>query len=159
MQTREFQTEVELVQQFLSHLAVGDSPWGEVVVATEWDYRTGIVDVLARDSDGTILAFEAKLENWRRASHQAYRTTTFARKSFVILPACAADRAMQHENYFASRGIGLCTIHSDCITILLESAPKSPLMPWLTDRAHTYLDSYSGESSERPGASRALCMC
>lgn len=74
----QYASEADLVQDFLELLQEGDSPWGAVETTTEWDYRTGITDVLARTPEGHLVAFEAKLTDWRRATHQAYRNTTLS---------------------------------------------------------------------------------
>jgi hypothetical protein len=49
--------------------------------------------VVALTSAGRVLAFEAKLKDWREALHQAYRNSCFANGTYVVLPKSAAELA------------------------------------------------------------------
>jgi hypothetical protein len=138
-----FATEAAMVEQFITLLHNGSSPWGDLLTTTEWDYRTGITDVLARTSDGQLVAFEAKLYDWRRAAHQAYRNTTFAGRAYVVLPSSAAERIHANEQVFTRYGVGLCSIDADRITVLIEALETKPLLPWLYQRAQSYFDAVS----------------
>lgn len=147
----EFSSEAALVDCFVSEL--GDAePWGRVEVAREWDYRNGITDVLARDSDGELIAFEAKLADWRRAAHQAYRNTVFAQRAFVVLPSAVAGRAALQPELFSRYRIGLCSIGDAGINVLLEAPRNEALVPWLRKRATTY---FSDELARRHSGTSA----
>lgn len=137
-----YASEADLVQDFLELLQQGSSPWGNVATTTEWDYRTGITDVLARTDDGQLVAFEAKLSDWRRATHQAYRNTTFAQRAYVVMPLKAAVRASMHSEIFLRYGVGLCSVQKNNVSIIIE-APElddEPLLPWMEKRAHLFFD-------------------
>lgn len=140
---KEFATEAAMVEQFIMLLHDGASPWGVLETTTEWDYRTGITDVLVRTFGGQLVAFEAKLTDWRRASRQAYRNTTFAGRTYVVMPSMAAERIKANEQVFARYGIGLCSLDADRIEILIEAPAREPLLPWLHERAQSFFDAVS----------------
>jgi hypothetical protein len=149
-----FESEASMVEQFVNILDEGGSPWGELKTTTEWDYRTGIADVLARTVDGRLVAFEAKLTDWRRASHQAYRNTTYASRVYVVMPAHAAERARAHETVFSKFGIGLCALDASRIFVLIEAPDTEPLLPWLHKRALSFFDETIDDLASRSGGSR-----
>ncbi len=153
-----FVSEAALVEQFMALLREGVSPWGDLLTTTEWDYRTGITDVLARTADGQLVAFEAKLTDWRRASHQAYRNTTFAGRVYVVMPTRAAERTRAHEALFARYGIGLCSVDADRIRVLIEAPDTEPLLPWLHKRAHSYFDKVASDHGDQPRRGRSRSM-
>ncbi len=65
----------------------------------------------------TTVAIEAKLRDWKKALHQAYRYKRFANFSFVLLPATNASRAIQNLNLFKQYGIGLVTLEENDLQI------------------------------------------
>ena len=135
-----FRLERNLVAQFARCLRRGDTPWGPVQIAFEFDYVGGHADVLALCQADHLVAFEAKLARWRDALHQAYRTRCFANRSYVVLPGAAARHAVQFEREFIRRRVGLCAVSSERgIEILLDAAPSLPLQPWVATRAMTEL--------------------
>lgn len=140
-----FATEIELVRAFVLLLSGKTSPWGHMQLTTEWDYRSGFTDVLARTQRQQIVAFEAKLTDWRRASHQAYKNTMFAEKAYVVMPMSAAERAQQQTMLFEDYGVGLCAVSSSCVKILIEARQNEPLLPWLRRRAHSHFDGEPGD--------------
>ncbi|GGC97987.1 hypothetical protein GCM10011396_51890 [Undibacterium terreum] len=123
-------------------LKVGESPWGNVETTTEWDYRNGITDVLVRTNQGHLVAFEAKLTDWRRATHQAYKNTTFTRSAYVVMPPSAAQRASTHPEIFQRYRIGLCSIDNNGVKIVIEAPDleDEPLIPWMHRKAHLFFD-------------------
>lgn len=138
----QYARESDLVQDFLELLQQGESPWGALETTTEWDYRTGITDVLARTPEGDLVAFEAKLTDWRRATHQAYRNTTFAERAYVVMPLKAAERASTHPDIFSRYGVGLCSVQKNSVSIIIEAPAldNEPLLPWMHRRAHLFFD-------------------
>src|SRR5271154_3375680 len=103
-----FGTEAVLVTTLLQTLDAGETPWGRVETLSEWDYRTGVTDVLVRTPYSELIAFEAKLTDWRRACYQAYRNTTFAARAYVVLPENVAGRVQAYGETFERYGVGLC---------------------------------------------------
>lgn len=147
-----FTTEAELVDSFVQRLCSGRSCYGTLQLTTEWDHRAGIVDVLARTRDGDIVAFEAKLKNWRRAFLQAYKNTAYASRSYVLLPPAAAKRALAEREEFEFRGIGLCSFDGKKIQILISAGKHEPLLSWLQARAHEHFDILRRERRRSAGS-------
>jgi|GEM_PF-1776810 hypothetical protein len=131
-------TETALLDEFLCHLERFPSPWGAVQVAREFFYRNGRTDVIALASDGCVLAFEAKLERWRAALHQAYRNTCFAHRSYVVLPKEVALRAQRYTAEFDRRGVGLCYVDKEGLVVLKEATKSEPIQPWLSGLATSH---------------------
>jgi len=78
------------------------------------------------------MTFEAKLKDWRRALHQAYRNTAFATTSYVLLPKEVAECAINFEEEFISRSVGLCYIDGQEVVIAIHAQLNEPVQPWLT---------------------------
>jgi hypothetical protein len=154
-----FATEASLVECFVGALQAGRTTFGPLEVTTEWDHRSGFVDVLARDATKSLIAFEAKLRDWKRAFMQAYRNTAYANKAYVLLPHGAAKNALVHKDEFELRGIGLCAISGGKVTILIEAAEQRPLLAWLHSRAHEHFDGVGSdcESQTAGGCTAAVC--
>jgi hypothetical protein len=144
-----FDTEAELVREFLTKLQGGRSPWGPVDTAVEWDYRSGVADILARNHSRDLIAFEAKLSNWRRACHQAYRSTAYADVAYVVLPENVASRAAKESEVFARYGVGLVSCSVRRISVLIEAKACEPLVRWLTIKAHATFDQGPNDTSCR----------
>jgi len=140
-----FSNEESLVQCFVQHLQSDSSPWGSMKFETEFFYQRGRTDLIGVVNGDNIIAFEAKLQRWKSALQQAYRNKCFADNSYVILPNEHAIIAAQYEVEFRRRGIGLCGVSSDEITILFESAQNEPLQPWLKKQALVYIGTIGGE--------------
>lgn len=146
----EFATEACFVDKFIGKLAKGRTKFGRVQITTEWDHRAGFVDVLARSRRKGLFAFEAKLDNWKRAFHQAYRSTAYANRSYVIVPEHVANRAMRDRAEFELRGVGLCSFDGSAVQVLIEAVEQEALLRWLRDQAHKHFDTVSDECLARP---------
>ncbi|CAN7303494.1 hypothetical protein [Variovorax paradoxus] len=151
----EFATEADFVDRFVGKLAKGRTAFGRVQITTEWDHRAGFVDVLARNRRKGLVAFEAKLDNWKRAFHQAYRSTAYANKSYVIVPEHVASRAMRDREEFELRGVGLCSFDGSAVQVLIEAAEQDVLLRWLREQAHEHFNMLSDE--RRTGPKRSRC--
>ena len=132
-------SEAWMVDVFVELLRSGQSPWGGVGVLQEFGYLRGRTDVVVTTKDA-VIAFEAKLSNWRRALDQAYRNTCFAGLSYVLLPPERAKFVMKYVGEFEERGIGLCCIDNGQLEILYASQPREPVEPWLTEQARGLAD-------------------
>ncbi len=130
-----FATEEMLVDSFVDALQSSATPWGVVQVLREFFYARGRTDVVAVSDRDTLIAFEAKLQNWRTALQQAYRNTCFAHSSYVLLPKKAAMTANRYSAEFENRGVGLCYMDGADLVILQESSVNEPLEPWLAVEA------------------------
>lgn len=154
----EFVTEADFVDRFVGKLAKGRTSFGSVQITTEWDHRGGFVDVLARHRRKGLVAFEAKLDNWKRAFHQAYRSTAYANKSFVIVPEHVASRAIRDREEFELRGVGLCSFDGSVVQVLIEAAEQDALLRWLREQAHEHFDTLSNERCPGPVRGRRRPM-
>ena len=134
-----YASEANLIQVFNNALLEDTSPFSPENTASEFDYREGRTDVILQDVDGSLVAFEMKLSKWRQALHQAYRNSSFAHYSYVVLPLSIARVAVGLEHEFRRRGVGLCSVANDEITIEIEAKRMTPLRPWLTKSAIEYL--------------------
>jgi len=135
-----FPSEASLVSSFVDQLSSGTTPFGVVEIATEWNHRAGLVDLLLRDSSFGIVALEAKLYDWKRAFLQAYRSTAYANRTYLLLPSRAALRALQEREEFEFRGVGLCSFDGGQCQILIEAVEQEALLSWVRQRAHDYFD-------------------
>jgi hypothetical protein len=147
----DFPTEAALVEQFILALNRSRSAFGKVHVTTEWNHTCGQVDVLARDRASSLIAFEAKLTDWRRAFLQAYRNTAYANKVYVLLPDSIVHRAIKSREEFEDRGIGLCTFDGKKIRIVVEAVEQEPLLEWVRKKAHEHFNGLGHECLARHG--------
>lgn len=127
----DFGSERELVAQFVEALVADGAPWGYLRVTSEFFYGRGRVDVVGACEEKKVIAFEAKLTRWREALHQAYRNTCLAHRSYVVLPASVAARALSSKPEFQKLGVGLCTLIDGRVVILLDVPSSDPIQPWL----------------------------
>jgi hypothetical protein len=134
-----FESEAALVEMFALALATDASPWGAVEVGFEFNYSSGRTDVVAVAAGERLIAFEAKLNKWRVALDQAFRSTFFASATYVLLPERAAELAEKFVEEFRRRGVGLCTLTANGIQIRLPAGTRENLQPWLTARAITQI--------------------
>lgn len=132
---RTFRSEAALVRAFVSSLHAGCGPWGVQSTAREFDYQRGRTDVVAVSQGGQIVSFEAKLDRWKDAMHQAYRNTCFAHLSYVLLPEAIAMRAKASLDEFDRRAVGICTVRGEAVVVIHEPERVEPLQPWLSARA------------------------
>jgi hypothetical protein len=126
-----FDTELILVNNFVGLLESQGTPFGPVSLTREFYYSRGRTDVVALRDGDHVIAFEAKLKDWRTALHQAYRNTCFAHQSFVLLPKLAALSALSCRQEFEMRGVGLCYLDGAAIVVLHDAPSASPIEPWL----------------------------
>ena len=139
-----FESERALTQFFGLALSDESSPFSSDRSAIEFDYREGRTDVILSDIEGNLVAFEMKLEKWKQALFQAYRNSSFAHYSYVVLPLETAKRAANHEYEFIRRGVGLCAVGDEEITIEITARRSEPLRPWITESALDYI--YGGNN-------------
>jgi hypothetical protein len=128
-----------LVSDFKSKLKEQSAPFSILKLATEFNHMAGRTDIIGATKDGALIAFEAKICNWRVALTQAYRNTSFADYSYVLLPEACLKKAMKAEYEFIRRGVGLCSINEEGITIKIPAAKSTPIQPWVTSNALNYV--------------------
>lgn len=135
-----FPNEQTLVTSFISRLSADGAPWGVVQVATEFYYQRGRTDIVASTPEKTVIAVEAKLQDWRSALQQAFRNRCFAHRSYVLLPKNTAIRAHQYAGEFDRRRVGICYLDAGEIVVLHPSIETDPLEPWLSLRAQMHIE-------------------
>jgi hypothetical protein len=101
----------------------------------EFEYGPGRTDLVVHTSSEGLIAFEAKLTDWRHAVVQAYRNRAYAELSFVILPQAIAERIQKFAPYFTQYGVGLCTLVKSELLILIPAQHEAPIQAWLAARA------------------------
>jgi hypothetical protein len=135
-----FENEMTLVNSFISRLSSDRSPWGVVRVAREFDYQRGRTDIVVHALDDSVIAVEAKLNDWRTAMHQAFRNRCFAHRSYVLLPKDTAVRAHRYAGEFDRRRVGICYLEDAEIVVLHNATECDPLEPWLSRRARMHIE-------------------
>lgn len=72
-----------------------------------------------------ILALEAKMLKWRDALNQAHIYQRYADKAYVVLPEATAERALKARDEFESLGIGLLSVSTSRLTLLINAEQSS----------------------------------
>lgn len=134
-----YKLEKELVEDFGKKTLDLNAPFQLLNCAFEFNYRSGRADIIALSKGDFLFAFEAKLSQWRVALNQAYRTTSFAHFSYVVLPISKIKPALKQRHEFEKRGVGLCSVGVNGIEIEIPATQQDPLQPWLTDCALSYI--------------------
>jgi hypothetical protein len=123
-------------------MAAGLDEWGVVEFGLEFDYRCGRTDIIAVSGNGSVIAIEAKLRDWRGALQQAYRNTSFASESYVLMPLAAIPRLLGHTVEFSRRGVGICVLDGRALRVVHPARRHDePLLPALSRRAAAFATS------------------
>lgn len=136
-----FRFESRLVKRLAEILSFPNTHFPHLKIGFEFDYQSGRVDLIGVTRNGRLMAFEAKLTRWRDALDQAYRNTSFSHYSYVVLPESQATTALRKKHEFLRRGVGLCTIGVEGVSIKVPAVQNRPLQPWLTKSAADYVKS------------------
>lgn len=135
-----YELECDLVKDFRTTLSGAPNPLAIIAMASEFNYVEGKVDLIGKNSNGDLIAFEAKLSRWRNALNQAYRNSSFVHYSYVVLPDTALGNVLSCVHEFHRRSVGLCSFGSSGIRVEIPASRKNPIQPWLTDVAMSYID-------------------
>src|SRR5258706_5718681 len=145
-----FAYESELVAAAIEVLAAGLDEWGVVEFGLEFDHRCGRTDIVAVSGNGSVIAIEAKLRDWRGALQQAYRNTAFASESYVLMPLAAIPLVLAHAIEFTRRGVGICVIEGHGLRVVHPAKRHDePLLRVLSQRAAAFASSAGGEWSSK----------
>lgn len=140
-----FAYEYELVAAAVEMMSAGQDEWGVVDFGLEFDYRCGRTDIVALSATGSVIAIEAKLRDWRGALQQAYRNTSYASESYVLMPMAAIPRVLTHAIEFSRRGVGICAIEGNGLRVVHPAKRQhEPLLRVLSERAAAHAASSSG---------------
>lgn len=135
-----YELESDLVKDFQTIISGAPNTFAIIAVASEFNYVEGKVDLIAKNSNGDLIAFEAKLSRWRNALNQAYRNSSFAHYSYVVLPETTLENAVSAIDEFYRRGVGLCFFGTSGLRVEIPATRRNPIQPWLTDTAMSYID-------------------
>ena len=135
-----YELESDLVKDFQTLIHGAPNKFAIIAVAPEFNYIEGKVDLIAENSNGDLVAFEAKLFRWRNALNQAYRNSSFAHYSYVVLPETTLENVVSRIDEFHRRGIGLCFFGSSGLRVEISATRRSPIQPWLTNMALSYIN-------------------
>lgn len=81
----------------------------------------------AKLPNAEVVAFEFKLENWKRAFYQATRYRSFAHRVYVVLPSNVAHRCEPMHDAFRVQNVGLLSHDSEAGgSRVLPSSKKTP---------------------------------
>jgi hypothetical protein len=72
-----------------------------------------------------IIAFEAKLKNWKKALMQARNYLSYADESYVVLPSAYAKPAIDSIESFIASGVGLVIVSENSAKVLLRGKASS----------------------------------
>lgn len=147
-----FPEEKGLVASFFAFLVGNRAPWKSRSALQEFDYSSGRTDVLSLSHGDELIAFEAKLSNWRKALHQAWRNTSYVNRAYVVLPRDRAAVALLHRQEFEELGVGLCLVDEAGVEVVIESQSKKPVILWLHNKARKALVTHGGGSDRDIGA-------
>lgn len=134
-----YKSEASLVEEFMAQLSKENNPFNVNDFAVEFNYLNGRVDIVGTSNCGELLAFEAKLNKWKKALNQAFRNTSFSHYSYVLLPKLIADRVKKYSIEFKRRSVGLCSFQGSSIRIEISAQKSEPIQPWLTESAINYI--------------------
>lgn len=135
-----YELESDLVKDFQNILLGASNPLAIIAMASEFNYVEGKADLIAKNSNGDLVAFEAKLTRWRNALNQAYRNSSFAHYSYVVIPDTTSKNVLSRIHEFHRRGVGLCSLGPSGIRVVIPASRKNPIQPWLTDVAQSCID-------------------
>ena len=80
-----------------------------------------------RDDKTSIISFELKLKDWKRATTQAFRYKSFSNIVYVVLPSQTANLAFRNIDFFKKYNIGLAKLNSqENFEILFKPREDSP---------------------------------
>ena len=83
----------------------------------------------------SIISFELKLKNWKKAAKQAFRYKSFSNISYVVLASKSANSALNNIALFEKYNIGLAKFDTDStFDILHKPILNTPYSEKLNDR-------------------------
>jgi hypothetical protein len=130
-----FNKEKDLIKTFIYHLENNQYDVDFVSWSFEFNFSGGRTDIIAKNTERKVYAFEAKLNNLKKVINQAYRNTSFADYSFVVLPESKKNAASRLAAEFKRRKIGLVFVNEEKAWTEINASHHFPLLPWLKDKA------------------------
>lgn len=129
-----FATEQEMSKMFEKFLKVN---FGNAYIK-ECQGLFGIPDFVfyaKEKEDVSIVSFELKLKDWKRAAKQAFRYKSFSNISYVVLSPNSANAALSNIGLFEKYNIGLAKFDKDhTFEILFKPEAGKPYSENLTQK-------------------------
>lgn len=98
----------------------------------------GVPDFVLYDKkkdETSIIAFELKLKNWKRAMKQAFRYRSFSNISYVVMPTKSINAALKNISLFEQYNIGLATFEpNNSFTIIFKPEISKPYSDELNNK-------------------------
>lgn len=80
-----------------------------------------------KNKDTSIISFELKLKDWKRASKQAFRYKSFSNIAYVVLSSENSKAAFNNIDLFEKYNIGLAKFNNKCeFEILYKPVSAKP---------------------------------
>lgn len=89
----------------------------------------------------SIISFELKLKNWKKAAKQAFRYKSFSNISYVVLASKSANVALNNIALFEKYNIGLAKFDADADFKILHKPVSS--VPYSQDLNHKLVETIS----------------
>jgi hypothetical protein len=132
-----FSTEQEMSRSFERYLKTN---FGNTYFK-EYQGLFGIPDFIfyaKGDQDISIISFELKLKNWKRAAKQAFRYKSFSNITYVVLSAANSNAAQNNIDWFERYNIGLAKFDKDnCFEIVHKPISSLPYSEQLNSKLKT----------------------
>ncbi len=129
-----FNTELEMSKKFEKFLKenFGNSYF------KEYQGLFGIPDFVfysKDDNEVSIISFELKLKDWKRAAKQAFRYKSFSNISYVVLSSKSVNAALNNIELFAKYNIGLAKFNTESeFQILFKPESSRPFSDRLNQK-------------------------
>lgn len=88
-----------------------------------------------KNNDISIVAFELKLQNWKKAIVQAFRYRSFSNISYVVMPVNKVSAAAKNINMFKQFNVGLATFDIEMVfNVIFEPNFEEPFSDQMHDQ-------------------------
>lgn len=104
----------------------------------------------------SIISFELKLKNWRRAAQQAFRYKSFSNVSYVVLSSKNAKEAYNNLNIFERYNIGLAKFDNNKSFEILYK-PKSNI-PYSEDLNNKIISTVISSKKKSKNIDELFCL-
>lgn len=129
-----FSTELEMSKVFEKFLKVN---FGNTYFK-EYQGLFGIPDFIfysKYDDEVTVVSFELKLKDWKRAAKQAFRYKSFSNISYVVLSTRSVNAAINNLELFERYNIGLAKFDNESdFEILYKPESNKPFSDILNQK-------------------------
>ena len=101
------------------------------------------------DSISTIISFELKLENWKRALKQAFKYRSFSNACFVVVDGAFLNRALDNIDQFIHFNIGLASFNTENeLKIYFNPKHSEPFSQFFLKKIYEVVETNADSKSE-----------